>query len=866
MKIATQNQAFFPTAIMEKFEYIKAMGFDGYEIDGRLLVENLDEVKAAIKATGLPVTTACGGYDGWIGDFIEERRLNGLQQIERILEALAEVGGKGIIVPAAWGMFTFRLPPMTSPRSLDGDRKAVSASLRWLDEVAARTGTTVYLEPLNRYQDHMINTLADARRYIEENGLKHVLPDVTGIEVELDGVNFTLLSGEILEWQRELAFANGELHRNVVWRSPDGKRYRLESRRFVSLDQLPLVAMQLSITPLDGAAQAVLKTGIDATQTNSGRQHLDEISVRVFDQNYMQGVYETQDRASEVVVSAFCQLSAKSDSCFTAKNRRLSVHHSLTITQGDTVTLEKIVWLTHRSDKALSQESFARNALADLKVCAARGYDTLLESSAFAWEAVWRDARVEVTCAEQQDQLALDYAVWHLTTMTPAHDERSSIAAKGLTGEGYKGHVFWDTEIFLLPFHLFTRPQIARSLLRYRWLNLSGAREKARRNGWPGALFPWESAASGQEETPEFAAINIRTGVRQKVASALAEHHIVADIAWAVVAYWQATHDDAFMRNEGLTLLMETASFWMGRATEINGRLEILDVIGPDEYTEHVNNNAYTNYLAWHNVACARQFMAMFGREDARFTENAGKFLARLWLPEADADGVIPQDETFMAKPAIDLSRYKAKAGKQTILLDYSRAEVNEMQILKQADVVMLNYLLPERFTPQQCAANLAFYEPRTIHDSSLSKAIHGIVLARCGDTDGAYAFWRDGIAIDLGDDPHSSDDGIHAAATGAIWLGAIQGFAGLHISEGELHLAPKLPAHWQKLAFPLRWRDATMHITCEDDQLTIETTAPVTLTLWGKTLHVSGRKVCARKDFLASVNGTATTEGRHDA
>ncbi|MDV0349187.1 TIM barrel protein [Enterobacter hormaechei] len=866
MKIATQNQAFFPTAIMEKFEYIKAMGFDGYEIDGRLLVENLDEVKAAIKATGLPVTTACGGYDGWIGDFIEERRLNGLQQIERILEALAEVGGKGIIVPAAWGMFTFRLPPMTSPRSLDGDRKAVSASLRWLDEVAARTGTTVYLEPLNRYQDHMINTLADARRYIEENGLKHVLPDVTGIEVELDGVNFTLLSGEILEWQRELAFANGELHRNVVWRSPDGKRYRLESRRFVSLDQLPLVAMQLSITPLDGAAQAVLKTGIDATQTNSGRQHLDEISVRVFDQNYMQGVYETQDRASEVVVSAFCQLSAKSDSCFTAKNRRLSVHHSLTITQGDTVTLEKIVWLTHRSDKALSQESFARNALADLKVCAARGYDTLLESSAFAWEAVWRDARVEVTCAEQQDQLALDYAVWHLTTMTPAHDERSSIAAKGLTGEGYKGHVFWDTEIFLLPFHLFTRPQIARSLLRYRWLNLSGAREKARRNGWPGALIPWESAASGQEETPEFAAINIRTGVRQKVASALAEHHIVADIAWAVVAYWQATHDDAFMRNEGLTLLMETASFWMGRATEINGRLEILDVIGPDEYTEHVNNNAYTNYLAWHNVACARQFMAMFGREDARFTENAGKFLARLWLPEADADGVIPQDDTFMAKPAIDLSRYKAKAGKQTILLDYSRAEVNEMQILKQADVVMLNYLLPERFTPQQCAANLAFYEPRTIHDSSLSKAIHGIVLARCGDTDGAYAFWRDGIAIDLGDDPHSSDDGIHAAATGAIWLGAIQGFAGLHISEGELHLAPKLPAHWQKLAFPLRWRDATMHITCEDDQLTIETTAPVTLTLWGKTLHVSGRKVCARKDFLASVNGTATTEGRHDA
>ncbi|MFM5716044.1 sugar phosphate isomerase/epimerase family protein [Aeromonas allosaccharophila] len=174
MKFGTQNQAFFPQDIQEKFEYIKQMGFDGFEIDGKLLVNNLAEVKHAIETTGLPVTTACGGYDGWIGDFIEERRLNGLQQIEKILEALAEVGGKGIIVPGAWGMFTYRLPPMTPPRSQEGDRKAVHDSLRFLDAVAARTGTTVFLEPLNRYQDHMINTLADARRYIEEGQYQHV--------------------------------------------------------------------------------------------------------------------------------------------------------------------------------------------------------------------------------------------------------------------------------------------------------------------------------------------------------------------------------------------------------------------------------------------------------------------------------------------------------------------------------------------------------------------------------------------------------------------------------------------------------------------------------------------------------------------
>ena len=190
MKIGTQNQAFFPENILEKFRYIKEMGFDGFEIDGKLLVNNIEEVKAAIKETGLPVTTACGGYDGWIGDFIEERRLNGLKQIERILEALAEVGGKGIVVPAAWGMFTFRLPPMTSPRSLNGDRKMVSDSLRVLEQVAARTGTVVYLEPLNRYQDHMINTLADARRYIVENDLKHVqiIGDFYHMNIEEDNL------------------------------------------------------------------------------------------------------------------------------------------------------------------------------------------------------------------------------------------------------------------------------------------------------------------------------------------------------------------------------------------------------------------------------------------------------------------------------------------------------------------------------------------------------------------------------------------------------------------------------------------------------------------------------------------------------
>ena len=194
MKFGTQDQAFFPRDILEKFRFIKDCGFEEYEIDGKLLIENIDTVKQAIKETGIPVVTACNGYDGWIGDFIEERRLNGVRQIAEILRALSEVGGKGIVIPAAWGMFTYRLPPMVSPRSKEGDYKAVSESLRYLDKVAEETGTVIYLEPLNRYQDHMINLLADARHYIDSNQLKHVqiIADFYHMNIEEDDISKAL--------------------------------------------------------------------------------------------------------------------------------------------------------------------------------------------------------------------------------------------------------------------------------------------------------------------------------------------------------------------------------------------------------------------------------------------------------------------------------------------------------------------------------------------------------------------------------------------------------------------------------------------------------------------------------------------------
>ncbi|EAZ9179619.1 glycoside hydrolase family 65 protein [Salmonella enterica] len=688
------------------------------------------------------------------------------------------------------------------------------------------------------------------------------IPDVIGVDITLNGEIFSLLSGTIERWRREIDFASGELRRSLIWRAPNGMRYAIDSRRFVSAEKLSLLAMEMTITPLDADTSIAISTGIDATMTNHGRQHLDEAQIRVFGQHYLQGIYTTQDGRNDIAISSYCCVKGDVQRCFTAKDRRLMQHNSAQIKAGERLVLEKLTWVNWTSERRNSLESWGRQSLRLLENCVGQGYDALLAETTANWRSWWRCHRVKVVSTACDDQQMLDFALYHLRIMTPEHDERSSIAAKGLTGEGYKGHVFWDTEVFLLPFHLLTSPENARRLLRYRWHNLPGAREKARRNGWQGALFPWESARSGEEETPEFAAINIRTGLRQKVASALAEHHLVADIAWAVIHYWHATRDINFMSREGMALLMETAKFWMSRAIEVNGRLEIHNVIGPDEYTEHVNNNAFTNYMARYNVEQALEFARSQERADEVFIYRAEHFLQRLWLPEIQPDGILPQDDTFLSKPVIDLAKYKAKAGKQTILLDYSRAEVNEMQILKQADVVMLAYMLPTLFTSQTCLANLRFYEPRTIHDSSLSKAIHGIVAARCGDPVTGYQFWRDGARIDLGDDPHSCDDGIHAAATGAIWLGAIQGFAGLSVRQGELHLEPTLPEAWSELSFPLQWQGVELFITISAESIQVSSSCAVGMWICGQLATIDGEQLFSRRNVVSPGIGTATREG----
>lgn len=630
------------------------------------------------------------------------------------------------------------------------------------------------------------------------------LPDITEQELRINGEIFSLNSPQVTDYQRSLDLTTGELIRSLRWKTEQGDWFKITNKRIVSQKNKEQIAFQLLVEPLSGSADISVKTGIDGQVSNGGNQHLIERDIRMFDERLLVAEYETIE--SQITLGLAMRLNKSG--IISAKNRKIQTNIQEDCQKNDVFVFEKVAYIysSLETDDPLDSAKKA----ADQEI----SYEKIAKETKKSWNDFWSEHRVVVNSQNAFDQLALDFACYHLQIMTP-DDPQFSVAAKGLTGEGYKGHVFWDTEIFILPFFLHNEPDTAKKLLKYRFLRLAGAKEKARQNNYRGALFPWESALTGYEETPKYAAINIRTGKRQIISSAVAEHHIVADIAYAVIDLYQTTADQEFMDKYGKELLKETALFWLSRGVEINGRIEIHDVIGPDEYTEHVNNNTYTNYLAAYNVRSALEQQV----GDEQLQEQFRRFLDKLYLPNENADGLIPQDDTFLEKPVIDLSKYKEQAGNQLILTDYSRQEVIDRQILKQADLVMLFYLQPDLFSFETIKQNLYYYEDRTIHDSSLSKAIHAIVAARIHEAEWAYEMFQAACRIDLNDQPHTSDEGIHGAALGAVWLTVIFGFAG--IKKGDvLEINPQLPNAWKQLKFNFYWRNEKITVQMTQDSV----------------------------------------------
>lgn len=661
------------------------------------------------------------------------------------------------------------------------------------------------------------------------------LPDFSNLTLSVNGETFGMCQGELVSFERRLNLRTGEHTRRCVWRSPKGTLVSLQFRRFASLAREHVLAFRVEITAMEQSCALLVTSGINGTVTNSGTQHLVGLDKRLLDERIMmmQGI----TLQSEVTCTQYAAHRFQTGgSCVPLKRRYIMPRRRfMEITEtdlaaGQTVAVEKICLVhTTRDLKPI-------DGLAEIRRAVSTGYEALLSESVEAWYALWQATDIRVDSESDYDQAAIRFALYHVNIMCNKTDPRVGIGAKGLTGEGYKGHSFWDTEIFLLPYFIFTQPDVARVLLTYRHRTLPGAMEKAKSNGYRGALYPWESAwETDGETTPLYGDVDSMTGEPSPILTGLIEHHISADITYAIWQYYTVTGDEDFMARYGREIILKTAQFWASRAqwSEVRQAYEILDVIGPDEYKEHVDNNAYTNYMAHFNMKLAQRFVS---------DPDIDRVADRLYLPAANPAGILPQDDTYLGLKDVDVAKYKKALSVGTIAHDYNMAAINAMQVSKQADVVLLMLLLENLFDEDAKQKNFDYYEARTLHDSSLSKATHCVLAQDLKRYSMAYDFFRSTCQIDLpnGGVPTSSD-GVHSASLGGVWQCVVYGFGGVRIHEEQLHIAPCLPGAWKSLAFRLVWRGQPLAVRIgEKTEIINHGDRPVTVFVNGEEMPLS--------------------------
>lgn len=677
--------------------------------------------------------------------------------------------------------------------------------------------------------------------------------DVTRLDIRVDGERFSLEIGETKNYIKQLNLKDAELSRSFEWTSPDGKKLLFRFRRFVSFVDQHLIGMKLEIENMGEAVDIAIDSGINAQMTNTGVQHFLEGEQRILEDRFIQLVQQTTESGIDVVHNAVhkLKLNGVETSLVAEKNmdrRKVWMTYQIRLESNDCLDLEKLAIVNTSRDlesenQPYSLENMRTQSLENLKNLSEQGYQDLFQFHRLAWQKqIWDVYDFEVESEDPADQLALRFSLYHLTAMTPAHDDRMGIGAKALSGEGYKGHSFWDTEIFILPFFIYSNPAVAKSLLTYRFNGLAGAREKAADNGYAGAMYPWEMAwPTDGEVTPEWGGVDVVTGEQTKIWPGFIEQHISADIAFAVYQYGNVTGDKEFLERCGHEMVFETAKFWASRLewVETEREFHITNVIGPDEYKEHVSNNAFTNYMAYFNLKLAMRYADELTQQnpERRKAFRLDKDYAdwqikseKIYLPEPrQQDSVIPQDDTYLQLKGIDLSKYKKQVKVGTIYRDYNSEQINGIQVSKQADTILLFYLLDQtflrddyRFSDQSKRANFFYYEARTLHDSSLSLATHAIVANDLGESELAYSLFKKSCNIDMGPGMGTSDAGIHAAAIGGIWKSAVFGFAGVRLTDGRLQINPRLPKQWQKMRFSIFWQGQPLSLEITQDVLMV--------------------------------------------
>ena len=670
-------------------------------------------------------------------------------------------------------------------------------------------------------------------------------PDWLAIKLFINDERFRLDQGKILDYHRILDMQHGILRREIRWESPGGIRIRITSERFASLADEHVGVIRYSLTAeelpqSEEKLDVLIWSALNMNVGNYDLIHWEPVEQRRDGELLW---LHSQTRHSSVQLVQTMSFTSR-DCEFQKELIRSDTSPSIRIYKdlavGETMTVEKVVvmYTSRDVEDPLQTAIEHHHKILQLSASPAESskqytvlvegttyvnpcmqvepYDTLLAEHKKAWQDYWQVSDVIIE-GDDNAQQAVRYNIYQLRVSTSSHDSRYSIAAKGLTGFGYRGHVFHDTEIFMLPYFTYVHPDTARNLLMYRYRLLPAALAKAKSNGYEGAQYPWESTLSGEETTPP-AIVHPETGELIPVLNGQLELHITASIARAVCQYWQVTGDDEFMRDYGTELLLYTAEFWASRVVwnPEAGQYEIDNVIGPDEWHEHVNNNAFTNYMARWNIQAAidalRWLKSTYPDKAKELTQQLDLHEKRLahWhdvttyirIPLDKRTGLIEQFDGFFKLELFDQEKYKGRTTSYQGILGIK--VVQYYQIIKQADVLMLLTTLDQQFDLKTKKVNWEYYYPITDHDygSSLTPAFHVILACEFGLVETAYHMFMKGALVDLEDQRGNSDEGIHCACAGAVWQAAILGFAGLRFTDDGYTTAPCWPEGWTRLAF----------------------------------------------------------------
>jgi len=635
--------------------------------------------------------------------------------------------------------------------------------------------------------------------------------DWSRIRILLDGRPVLAHEGEVLRSARQLDMRRGVLMTGATQRTPSGVKITGNELRLLSQADRATVLQLLQFSLDRDGVEVQVEASVSSSGLGMEPMHLaDDLAC-----------WRTEGTDKGLAIASAASLRLGDHEVAAERPFSLRWVWRWRSVAGEVAELARHVGVA-RADRR--GEDPSPTAQAAMRRARSVGWSAALAAHEAAWSARWStgDAAIE---GDPDVQRAVRFAAYHLTSAANPEDESVSVGARALTGDAYLGHVFWDTEIYLLPFYTATWPQAARAMLMYRFRTLPAARAKAAELGFKGALYAWESADTGIETTPDH--VLDPNGVRVEILSGRLEQHISADIAYTVWNYWRATDDDAFLLDAGAEIILETARFWASRAAaEADGKRHIRHVIGPDEYHEDVDDNAFTNVMARWNIARGLEVLEVM---QARWPEQAAELRAKLKLAgEELADwrdaaarmvtgfdpqtGLYEQFAGFHALDPFDLAAHAGRTSPIDVIIGRERTQAS--QIVKQADVVALIALLPQEFPGAAAEANFRHYEPRTAHGSSLSPAMHALVAARVGDAHLALRYLHEIAEFDA--DPVAAG-GVRIAGLGGVWMAVVMGFGGLDLTGDILSVDPKPPETWRSLSFRVCWKGRTVAFRIAD-------------------------------------------------